>query len=95
MQEGFNGLGYRPVDSAARVDRPILLMNGDSDPWVRPEEARAIFAALKGPKTLRFFADVGHDSCLRRRPREWKEAVSTFLEEVLGAPSTLAAASRS
>ena len=59
-------------------------MNGDNDPWVRPEEARAIFDGLKGPKTLRFFAGVGHDSCLRRKPDEWKSAVSEFLHQALG-----------
>ncbi len=67
-QEGFNGFRYRPVDSAARVRVPTLLMNGDQDEWVRVDEARAIFDALKGPKTLQLFAGVGHDSCLRRRP---------------------------
>ncbi len=29
--EGFNGFRYRPVDSAARVRVPTLLMNGDRD----------------------------------------------------------------
>jgi alpha-beta hydrolase superfamily lysophospholipase len=86
MREGFNGFRYRPVESASHIDRPTLLMNGDNDPWVRPEEARAIFDDLKGPKTLRFFAGVGHDSCLRRRPDEGKSAVSEFLDQSLGAP---------
>ena len=49
LQEGFNGFRYRPVESAMTIDRPTLLMNGDNDPWVRPEEARAIFDGPKGP----------------------------------------------
>jgi uncharacterized protein len=85
MQEGFNGFRYRPVECASNIDRPTLLMNGDNDPWVTPEEARGIFDGLKGPKTLRYFAGVGHDSCLRRRPDEWKSAVSEFLDQSLGA----------
>ncbi len=80
-QEGFSGFRYRPVDSAARIRVPTLLMNGDQDEWVRVEEARAIFDALKGPKTLQFFEGVEHDSCLRRRPEEWKRAVAEFLAE--------------
>jgi uncharacterized protein len=87
-REGFNGFRYRPVDSASRIEQPTLLMNGDSDPWVRPDEARAIFDALKGPKTLKFFAGVDHDSCLRRRPDEWKGAVADFLVQVLKSPAT-------
>lgn len=83
VQGGFNGFAYRPAESAARIRQPTLLMNGDSDPWVRPEEARAIFGALRGPKTLKFFAGVEHDSCLRRRPDEWKPAVAAFLSQAL------------
>lgn len=86
MLEGFNGFGYRPADSASRIDRPTLLMGGENDEYVRPEEARAIFEGLRGPKTLRFFGGVGHDSCLRKRPDEWRSAVSEFLNQVLGAP---------
>ncbi len=56
-------------------------MNGDQDQWVRVDEARAIFDALKGPKELRYFAGVDHDSCLRRRPEEWKAVVEGFLED--------------
>jgi alpha-beta hydrolase superfamily lysophospholipase len=83
VEQGFNGFSFRPAESATRVTCPTLLMNGDRDPWVRPEEARAIFAGLKGPKTLAFFAGVGHDSCLRNRPDEWNAEVSAFLELVL------------
>lgn len=83
VEEGFNAFEYRPVESAAAIDRPTLLMNGDSDPWVRRDEARAIFDSLKGPKTLRFFAGIGHGSCLRGRPDEWKESVSRFLRQAL------------
>jgi hypothetical protein len=58
-------------------------MGGEKDEWVMPEELRAIFDRLRGPKTLRLFADVGHDSYLRRRPAEWTSAVSEFLNGVI------------
>lgn len=80
-QEGFDALGFRPVDLAPRVHAPTLLLNGDQDEWVRVEEARAIFDALPAPKTLHFFGGVGHDSGLRNRPDEWKAVVAEFLEE--------------
>jgi len=59
-------------------------MNGDSDPWVRPAEAPAIYEALQGPKKLKLFEGVGHDSLLRRRPEGWRAVVSEFLCRVLG-----------
>ena len=83
VQEGFNGFRYRPGESASHIGRPTLLMNGESDPWVRPEEARAIFNVLKGPKALKFFRGVGHDTGIRRCPDEWKSTVGEFLDRVL------------
>lgn len=95
IQGGFSGFQYRPVESASHIERPTLLMNGDRDSWVRPDEARAIFDALNGPKTLRFFRGVEHNSCLRARPDEWRAAVTQFLDQVLGAsqPETRSAGS--
>jgi len=83
MQEGFNPFRYRPADSASRIDRPTLLMSGENDEWVRPEETRAIFDGLRGPKTLKLLPGVGHDSGLRHRPDEWKRAVAEFLDQAL------------
>jgi hypothetical protein len=70
---------------------PIVLYG----PWVRPDEARAIFDRLRGPKTLKLFAGVGHDSCLKGRPEEWRATVAGFLEPVLAAsqPHTAVAGS--
>jgi alpha-beta hydrolase superfamily lysophospholipase len=95
IQGGFSGFQYRPVESASHIERPTLLMNGDRDPWVRPDEARAIFDALNGPKTLRFFPGLEHDSCLRVRPGDWRATVAQFLDQVLGtrAPKSQMAAS--
>jgi len=87
VQEGFNGFRYRPAESASRIDRPTLLLNGEDDEWVRPEEARSILDRLRGPKAITFFPGVGHDSYLRRRPEAWKAAVSGFLDEFLRAPA--------
>ena len=88
VHEGFNGFRYRPVESAAQVDRPTLVLGGDSDPYVTRDESRAIFEALKGEKTLKLFAGVGHVSYLRARPEEWTLAVSTFLDRVIEARPT-------
>jgi alpha-beta hydrolase superfamily lysophospholipase len=79
VQAGFNGFRYRPAESASRVTSATLLLSGQEDAYVTPDEARSIFDGLRGPKTLRLFAGVRHESCLRRRPDEWKSAVSEFL----------------
>jgi alpha-beta hydrolase superfamily lysophospholipase len=94
VHAGFNGFRHRPVESASLVDSPTLLMSGEEDPWVTPEESRAIFNGLRGPKTLKLFSGVAHDSCLRRRPDDWKRTVSAFLSQVLDPPPAGAEANR-
>jgi alpha-beta hydrolase superfamily lysophospholipase len=84
VQQGFDAFAFRPSESAARVASPTLLLSGDRDPWVRPEDARAVFDSLRGPRTLKFLEGVGHDAGLRRRPAEWRAAVAAFLDGVLG-----------
>lgn len=80
-QQGFNAFRYKPVDDAAAVRCPTLLMNGDRDPWVTIEEAGAIFDRLGGPKRLKIFPGLRHQSFLHARPQEWRRTVSGFLAE--------------
>ena len=79
-QQHYDGFRHNPVDYAASVDRPTLLMQGDADDRVSVEEARAIFDRLRGPKQLKVFPGVKHQSILRARPAEWTAAVEAFLE---------------
>jgi alpha-beta hydrolase superfamily lysophospholipase len=80
-QQGFDGFRYNPADDARAVRSPTLLMNGDRDPWVTIEEAERIFANLQGPKRLKVFHGLKHQSFLNARPDGWKETVSIFLDE--------------
>jgi alpha-beta hydrolase superfamily lysophospholipase len=81
VQHGFNGFQHNPVDYARSVHCPVLLMQGDQDRRVTPEQARAIFDNLAGAKRLEVFPDVGHQSYLAARPELWSAAVSGFLAE--------------
>lgn len=80
-QQGFNGFRYNPVEDAAAVRSPVLLMNGDRDPWVTLEEAQRIFDHLQGPKRFKVFHGLKHQSFLNARPEEWKRSVTSFLAE--------------
>jgi uncharacterized protein len=82
VQQGFDGLRFNPVEDAVAVRCPTLLMSGGRDPWVRPEEAQAIYTRLSGPKTFHEFPDLGHQSLLNGHPSEWRETVDTFLATV-------------
>jgi uncharacterized protein len=82
IQAGFDGFRYNPVEYAASVHVPVLQMHGANDRRVTPEEARAIFERLGGPKTFELFPGVGHGSYVNVRPEEWKAAVTRFLESL-------------
>jgi alpha-beta hydrolase superfamily lysophospholipase len=80
-QQGFNGFRLNPADDARAVTSPVLLMNGDSDPWVTLEEAQRTFDHLQGAKRFKVFRGLRHQSFLNARPAEWKQSVSSFLAE--------------
>jgi alpha-beta hydrolase superfamily lysophospholipase len=80
VQQGFDALHHDPVVYARDVHAPTLLMNGDRDPFVTEAEAQSIHAALAGPKTLKVFHGLGHESFLGPRRDEWRAAVGAFLE---------------
>jgi alpha-beta hydrolase superfamily lysophospholipase len=81
VQQGFDGFGHNPVDYAADVSCPVLLLHGTDDPWVSVEQVQAIFHELRGPKRLQLFEGLGHESYLATRPGEWTQAVAGFLTD--------------
>jgi alpha-beta hydrolase superfamily lysophospholipase len=81
LEEGFDGFRFNPVDYAADVRCPSLLLSGGRDPFVRPSEAEEIFDRLPPPKRFKIIDGAGHEDLLKARPDEWKEAVSSFLRE--------------
>jgi alpha-beta hydrolase superfamily lysophospholipase len=79
LQQGFDAFAFNPRDDAAQVTAPTLLLNGDRDPWVRVDEAQAIYRALPAqPRAIHLFRGLGHESLLRSR-EEWLGVVSAFL----------------
>ena len=54
-------------------------MHGQNDPRVHVPEVEAIFAALPGPKALKIFAGLGHQSYAEARPEEWRKEVQACL----------------
>ena len=87
-QQDFNGFRFNPADAARVVTSPTLLMNGDSDPWVTTEEAQRIFGNLHGPKRLKLFHGLKHQSFLNARPEGWRQSISEFLAEYAVATPT-------
>lgn len=89
VQQGFDGFAHDPLEYARGVRAPTLLMQGDRDDRVSLDEARAIYAALPGPKRFQVFRGAGHESLVEAQPELWRDTVAAFLAALAprGAPS--------
>ena len=80
-QMGFDGFAHNPVDYAADVTCPALVMHGDGDARAHLADARRVFERLRGPKKFVAFAATGHEPYVRRHKDEWRAAVRVMLEK--------------
>jgi alpha-beta hydrolase superfamily lysophospholipase len=78
-QQGFNGFAHNPVEYAAHVNVPTVLMLGSRDDRVLMPEGRAIFDALAGEKQFEVFEGLRHESLVRGNHDQWVRVVSAFL----------------
>jgi alpha-beta hydrolase superfamily lysophospholipase len=80
VQHGANAFAHNPVEYAAAVTCPALVLHGGRDPRVKAAEAESVCQAFAGPKQFELFADAGHESYLDVSPARWREVVIGFLE---------------
>lgn len=85
---GFNGFAMNPVEFAANVRTPTLLLTGESDPRVHLAEVESIRASLAGPAELVVFPNAGHVGLHSADAGLWRSAVTAFLdrEAPIGVP---------
>lgn len=76
---GFDAFAHNPVDYAASVRCPALFMHGEKDPRVSVAEVTRIHAAAAGPRTLKLFPGLGHQSYVEAQPEKWRGTVAAFL----------------
>jgi uncharacterized protein len=76
---GFDAARVRPVDDAARLNRPLLAIVGTADTMVPPEQGYAIFRAAPGPKRLLVVPGAGHVQGYARDPALYGRTVLDFL----------------
>jgi len=69
-----------PVEAAAGVLSPVLLIHGAADIDTRPEHSRRVMAALPGPKRLILVPGARHNESLRGDV--WAE-IERWLDEII------------
>ena len=80
-QMKFDGFAHNPVDYAAGVTCPVLVMHGSGDARAHLADARLVFDHLAGPKRFVEFARVGHEPYIKHHTDEWRAAVMPMLEK--------------
>jgi fermentation-respiration switch protein FrsA (DUF1100 family) len=70
-----------PVQAAARIRVPVLLVHGALDRETPPAHSQRIFDALAGPKRLLIVDGVGHNHSLTASI--WEE-IQQWIESVIG-----------
>jgi len=85
VQLGFNGFAHNPVEYARAIRCPSLLLVGERDPRVTPEQAAEIGRNLGTQGRLVRFPELGHQSYLAAQPKRWREEVFGFVRATVGA----------
>lgn len=76
---GFDASAHNPVNYAASVHCPTLVMHGEKDRRVSVDEVQTVHAALAGPKSLKIFPSLGHQSYIEADPEGWLTSVRPLL----------------
>ncbi|MEL7084764.1 MAG: alpha/beta hydrolase [Cyanobacteria bacterium J06597_1] len=79
LQHGFNGFAHNPIDYAANIDIPALVLHGEQDKWMSVEDIQAIADNFAGPKQLVISADAGHHQLIGVDRPLWRTSLTNFL----------------
>jgi alpha-beta hydrolase superfamily lysophospholipase len=79
VQFGFWAFAHNPIDYARACRIPVLMLHGTEDPRATLAQARSVFDALPGSKTLVDFPGAGHEALLQVDRTRWTNALDTFL----------------
>jgi pimeloyl-ACP methyl ester carboxylesterase len=75
------GVTYPSVEKAvARLNRPLLMIHGEGDTYIRPEMARALFDRARGQKELWVVPKAKHNQALTVAGEEYHAKVIAFFD---------------
>src|SRR5262249_44887647 len=82
-------LDYRPVDAAARLTTPLLVVAVENDATTPTDHAIAIYDAARGPKKLITHPHPSHYDAYRRYGAQVITEIVAWFAEYLKAPGDL------
>ena len=83
VHSGYNAFQYRPVDYAASVTCPTLILHGAKDRRVPVEQVRAVHEALLSERRrLSLYKDAKHELMVNVNPQRWRRDVEAILDAI-------------
>ncbi|OGF44672.1 MAG: hypothetical protein A2452_07935 [Candidatus Firestonebacteria bacterium RIFOXYC2_FULL_39_67] len=83
LRSGFKYETVNPVESAAKMKTPLLLIHGLEDGNISPDNSRKIFEAAGGPKKLVLVKGADHVESLSADQAGYSKEVLAFFGEYL------------
>ncbi len=80
------GVVYPSVEKAVRkMRRPLLMIHGEADSYIRPEMAQSLYSQATGPKDLWIVPKARHNQALAVAGDEYHARIVAFFDAHLGA----------
>jgi len=79
------GVNYPSIEKAAgKLHRPLLMIHGEGDTYIKPEMAQALFDRASGEKKLWLVPKAKHNQALHIAGEEYHRQVLEFFDRYLG-----------
>jgi pimeloyl-ACP methyl ester carboxylesterase len=84
------GCHFASLEKAAPrlAPRPLLMIHGEGDTYIKPPIARALFARARAPKEFWLVPAAKHNQALQTAGEEYRRRVLEFFEQNLADPAT-------
>ena len=78
-RSGVSARELRPIERIGELRVPVYVMSGTDDRYTTLDEARALFARVRGPREFWAIEDTGHQDLYRAAGEEYEHRVLAFL----------------
>lgn len=80
----LRGVNYPSVEKAvSRFTKPILMIHGEGDTYIKPEMAKALFDRAAGPKEFWLVPNAKHNQAISIAEEEYQRRIVEFFDKNL------------
>jgi len=84
---GFAAKAVRPMDEVGKISVPLLLIHGDADRLIDPDDLNVLYERAQGRKEKLVIPGAGHGETFRKGGDAYKEAVTQLFATSLQVPA--------